>query len=131
MVYYFDILTTGPPVDISDIHINEVTACSFAVKWSKPSSNNLCDPVWYTVTISTGGMVVITDNTTLTNYTVTGLNDNTAYHVSVTANNNAGSSGRATSVMAMTNSNGKFDMQLYTHIHTYVCAYVLCTYVHR
>ena len=67
----------------------------------------MCDPVWYTVTISTGGMVIITDNTTLTNYTVTGLNDNTAYHVSVTANNNAGSSGSATSKMTMTNSNGK------------------------
>ena len=79
----------------------------------------MCDPVWYTVTISTGGMVIITDNTTLTNYTVTGLNDNTAYHVSVTANNNAGSS-NATSMMTMTNSNGKFDMHLYTHIRRYV-----------
>ena len=50
--------------------------------------------------------MIITDNTTLTNYTVTGLNDNTAYHVSMTANNNAGSS-NSTSVMIMTNSNGK------------------------
>ena len=100
-------LFAGPPGDINDIIINEITACSFTVKWSKPSSNDLCGSVWYTVAISTGGMVIITDNTILTNYTVTGLNDNTAYHVSVTANNNAGSSGSATSKMTMTNSNGK------------------------
>ena len=51
-------------------------------------------------------MLLITDNTTLTNYTVTGLNDNTAYHVSVTANNNGGSS-NTTNMMTMINSNGK------------------------
>ena len=99
---------TGPPGDVTGINISPdtIAACSFVVHWSKASSDPVCDPVWYTVTISTGGMVIITDNTTLTNYTVTGLNDNTAYHVSVTANNNAGSSS-ATSVMTMTNSNGK------------------------
>ena len=66
----------------------------------------MCGSVWYTVTILTeGGMLIITDNTTMTNYNVTGLNDNTVYHVSVTANNNAGSS--STDMMIMTNSNGK------------------------
>ena len=102
------------------------------VKWSEPYSNDLCDPVWYTVTISTGGMVIITDNTTLTNYTVTGLNDNTAYNVSVTANNNAGSS-NATSVMTRTNSIGKFDMHLYVqgvHVCIYVYMYVRMYYTH-
>ena len=74
----------------------------------------MCDPVHYTVAVSTGGMVNIT-NTTLTNHTVTGLNDNTAYHVNVTANNNAGSS-NATSMMTTTNSSGKFDMHLHIHI---------------
>ena len=68
----------------------------------------MCGTVWYTVTISTeGGIVIITDNTTMTSYTVTGLNDNTAYHVSVTASNNAGNSNPA-SVRIMTNSNGKY-----------------------
>ena len=99
-------LFSGPPDDISDININELTTCSFAVKWSEPSSNPVCGSVWYIIAISEVGTVII--NTTLTNYTVTGLNDNTTYNVSVTANNNAGSSSSATSVMTMTNSNGKF-----------------------
>ena len=38
------------------------------------------------------GALFITDNTTLTNYTVTGLNSSTVYNVSVTANNDCGSS---------------------------------------
>ena len=134
LAYYIDIFTPGIPGDISDIMINEITACSFTLKWSELSSNDLCDPDWYTVTISTGGMLIITDNTTWTNYTVTGLNDNTAYHVSVTANNNAGSS-NVTSVMTRTNNIGKFNLHLYAqsctcvHICFYVCVYVLCTYI--
>ena len=66
----------------------------------------MCGSVWYTVTILTeGGMLIVTDNTTMINYNVTGLNDNTVYHVSVTASNNAGSS--STGMMIMTNSNGE------------------------
>ena len=43
----------------------------------------------------------------MTNYNVTGgLNDNTVYHVSVTASNTAGSSSSATTSIR-TNSNGK------------------------
>ena len=117
-------LFAGPPDDINDININEITACSFTVKWSKSFSNDLCGPVWYTVIMSTGGMVINTDNTTLTNYTVTGLNDNTAYHVSVTANNNAGSSS-ATSVMTMTNSNGKF-VEIDNSPFAELCPYMYC-----
>ena len=45
----------------------------------------------------------------MTNYNVTGLSDNTVYHVSVTASNNAGSSSSNANVSAMTNSNGKFN----------------------
>ena len=52
-------------------------------------------------------MLIITDNTTLTNYNVTGLNNNTVYHVSVTASNNAGSSNSA-NMSTMTNGNGKY-----------------------
>ena len=44
-------------------------------------------------------------NTTMTSYDVTGLNDNTVYHVSVTASNNAGSS--SVTMMTVTNSIGK------------------------
>ena len=115
----YSITPAGPPDDIADINISTdtITACSRVVQWSKPSSDPVCGSVWYTVTISTeGGMLIITDNTTMTNYIVTGLNDNTVYHVNVTASNNAGSSNVA-SVMIMTNSNGK----LFISNHVYVC----------
>ena len=76
------------------------------VQWSRPSSDPLCGTVWYTVTISSeGGVMIITDNTTMTSHNVNGLNDNTVYHVSVTASNNAGSS--SATMMTMTNSIGK------------------------
>ena len=51
--------------------------------------------------------MIITDNTTLTNYNVTGLNDNTVYNVTVTASNNAGRSSSPTSMLTRTNSNGR------------------------
>ena len=76
----------------------------------------MCGSVWYTVTILTeGGMLIITDNTTMTNYNVTGLNDNTVYHVSVTASNNAGSSNSSANVSNMTNSNGKLYVCIYKY----------------
>ena len=72
------------------------------MQWSEPSN----DPYSYTVVISTeGGSLIITDNTTLTSYTVTGLNSNTVYNVSVTANNVYGSSNTAT-VNVMIKRNG-------------------------
>ena len=86
---------TGPPGGITDINISPdtITACSFVVQWSESSSDPVCGTVWYTVTISTeGGILIITDNTTMTNYSVTGLNSSTLYSVNVTASNNAGSS---------------------------------------
>ena len=54
----------------------------------------------------------------MTNYNVTGLDDNTVYHVTVIASNNAGSSNVA-SMMIMTNSNGKLCVSncAYTYVH--------------
>ena len=54
----------------------------------------------------------------MTNYNVTGLNNNTVYHVTVTASNNAGSS-VPTGISVITN--GKF---IYNYICT-VCSYVI------
>ena len=51
--------------------------------------------------------MIITDNTTLTNYNVTGLNATVTYKVNIIGNNNVGSS-TPTSMMIMTNSNGEF-----------------------
>ena len=111
-------LPTGPPGDISDVNIppDTITACSFVVQWSRPSSDPLCGLVWYTVTITNeGGMLIITNTTTLTYFNVIGLNDSTLYHVTATASNNAGSSS-ATNMSIMTNNNGK-------SMHMYACMY--------
>ena len=67
----------------------------------------MCGPVQYTITVTTGGMLIINDNTTLTNYNVIGLNDNTVYNVTVTASNYAGSIKSTISVSTMTNNIGK------------------------
>ena len=106
MIFMFSLLTDAPG-NVTDISISTITACSIVVQWSRSSSDPVCGTVWYTVTISSeGGVMIITDNTTMTSYDVTGLNDNTVYHVSVTASNNAGSSSSVT-MITMTNSNGK------------------------
>ena len=96
--------TGGRSGDIADLTISSdtITACSFAVQWRRSSS----DPYSYTVRIITeGGALIIADNTTLTNYTVTGLNSSTVYNVGVTANNVCGSSNTA-NMLVTTTSNG-------------------------
>ena len=128
------VLIGGPPDDVNNVNISLDTpiACSILVQWSKASSDPVCGSVWYTVTISTeGGILIITDNTTMTSYSVTGLNYNTVYHVNVTASNNAGSSD-STSTSAMTNSIGKIIILCEFTImysYTYIATYVYVTYV--
>ena len=116
------ILTGGPPDNVNNVNISldAPTACSILVQWSKASSDPVCGSVWYTVTVSTeGGILIITDNTAMTNYNVTGLNYNTVYHVNVTASNNAGSSD-STSTSVMINSSGKIILCAFTIMYTYV-----------
>ena len=81
----------------------------------------MCGSIWYTVTVivTEGGVLIINDTTTLTDYHVTGLTDNTSYHVTVTASNNAGSSSGAT-MSIRTKSNGKSTRPM----HMYACVYV-------
>ena len=93
-----------------------ITACSFIVQWSRPSSDPECGPVWYAVTVLTErGMLIINDNTTLTHYYVIGLNDNTVNNVTVTASNNAGSIRSTISISTMTNNIGKSTRPVYAH----------------
>ena len=102
-------LLTGPPGDISDVIIppDTITAYSFVVQWSRLSSDPVCGPVLYTVTVTEEGMLIIINTTILAaNYSVTGLNNNTVYNVSVTASNNAGSIANI-GMSVMTNNNGK------------------------
>ena len=101
-------LLTGGDIATVNISPDTITACSFVVQWSEASSDPVCGSVWYRVTILTEGRImIITDNTKSTNYNVTGLYSNTLYHVNVTASNNAGSSGIA-STSVMTNNIGGF-----------------------
>ena len=108
---------TGPPGDISNIIIppDTITACSFVVQWSRSSSDPVCGPIQYTVTVTEGGILIINDTIILTNYDVTELNDSTTYHVTVTASNNAGSSSSVSSVSLMTNSNGESIRPMQTY----------------
>ena len=98
----------GPPGDITDLTILSITSatCGIVMQWRRASSNPVCGPVWYTITITEGGSLVITNTTTMTSYAVTGLYDNTEYHFSVTASNIAGS-GNSTSKSFMINNIGK------------------------
>ena len=89
----------------------------------------MCGSVWYTVTITEGGMLIINDTTTLTTYNVTGLTNNTSYHVTVTASNNAGSSSNANSMSIRTNSNGKSTRPMYVYMYAYT--YVRICYMIR
>ena len=110
------VLTGGPPDNVNNVSV-VLTACGHVVQWNESSSDPVCGTVWYTVTVSTErGILIITDNTTMTNYNVTGLNDNTVYHVNVTASNNAGSSD-PTGTSVITNSIGKF-------VYAFSCNYI-------
>ena len=124
-------LTGGPPDNVNNVSISldTSTACSILVQWIKASSDPLCGSVWYTVTVLTeGGILIITDNTTMANYSVAGLNYNTVYHVNVTASNNAGSSD-STSTSVMTNSIGKFIILysftiMYSYVYVHMCVHI-------
>ena len=85
-------ILTGLPEDISStisIPNTTVTACGFMVQWKKATSDLVCGPVWYTVTISTEGETPKSYNTNTTNYNFTELSDGVLYHVEVIASNNA------------------------------------------
>ena len=121
-------LTGGPPDNVNNVSISldTSTACSILVQWNNTSSDPLCGSVWYTVTILTeGGMLIITDNTTMIRYSVTGLNDSTVYHVNVIASNNAGRS-NSTSTSVMTNSIGKFISFtiMYSYVYVHMCVHI-------
>ena len=68
-----------------------ITSTSLVDQWSEPSSNPVCGPVRYIVTVYTGGIVISNDNTIGTAFNAMKLCNNTFYDVTVTTINNAGS----------------------------------------
>ena len=78
----------GPPSNISYINFDDECITSLTVSWSLSTSNPVCNPLTYNVSISPPhGGPFITSNT---NITITGLNDGTAYTISVQPINMAG-----------------------------------------
>ena len=75
----------------------------------------MCGPVQYMVTVTEGGVLIINDNTTLTNYHATGLNNNTVYTITVTTSNNAGSTRPTFIISTLTNNNGKSIRPVYAY----------------
>ena len=79
---------TGPPR--SPIIRVEDISCrldSFTISWTvTPDINNVCGPVMYNVTLDNG----VTNITSMTNITYSGLNHTTDYTVVVIPYNNAG-----------------------------------------
>ena len=79
-------LYIGPPRSptfaVQDIRLN-----SFTISWTVTADvNNVCGPVMYNVTLDDS----VTNTTSLTNITYSGLNDTTNYTVVVVSYNNAG-----------------------------------------
>jgi len=84
-----------------------ITPTSFFVQWSEPSSDPVCGPVQYTVTVSTGGIVISNVTINRTEYTAMELYYNTIFETTVTAINNGGK-GDPTTRNVMTLNTGKY-----------------------
>ena len=95
-----------------------ITSISFVAQWSEPSSDPVCGPVQYIVTVSTGGMVITNVTVNRTNYTVRKLCSNTVYEINVTAISNAGS-GHPVTVNVATMNTGKYNCKIW-----YYCTYL-------
>ena len=76
----------GPPRSPT-ITVQDVRLDSFTISWAViADANNVCGPVMYNVTLDDS----VTNTTSLTNITYSGLNDATNYTVVVVPYNNVG-----------------------------------------
>ena len=76
----------GPPRSPTII-AQDIRLDSFTISWTVTADiNNVCGPVMYNVTLDDS----VTNTTSLTNITYSGLNDTTNYTVVVVPYNNAG-----------------------------------------
>jgi len=83
-------IITGPPTPVSSLMENEICSSYINVSWNPPSSSDtVCGPVLYNVTISPSDEVMMM-NITNTFYNFTGLRPRTNYTVTVAGINMAG-----------------------------------------
>jgi len=88
-MYYY--VYVGPPSSVSSITIGETCLkTSTIVSWSPSSSNSVCGPVSYNVTISPSDGVMMMMNITSTFYNFTELTPGNNYTVTVAGINLAG-----------------------------------------
>jgi len=81
----------GPPSSVSSITVGETCLkTSTIISWTPFSSNPVCGPVSYDVTISSSDGVMTMMNITNTFYNFTGLTPGTNYTVTVAGINEAG-----------------------------------------
>jgi len=106
---FVQLYIVGPPEIITDLSIppDMITSTSFVVQWSEPSSDPVCGPVQYIVTVATGGIMISNFTVNGTTYTVTGREHNTLYTIYLAAYNAAGIGDSATKDVITFNKSGK------------------------
>jgi len=82
-------IITGPPTPVSSLMESKKCSRYFAISWSPPSSDPVCGPVSYNVTISPSDIVMMM-RITNTFYNFTGLTPGTSHTVTVAGINMAG-----------------------------------------
>ena len=107
---------TGPP-RFPTIRVSEVRLDSFTISWNViPDVNNVCCPVMYNVTLDN-----VTNTTSMTNITYSGLNHTTNYTVVVIPYNNAGSGTPANiTVTTLIPSSQNMYVVIHNYVHDFV-----------
>ena len=102
---------SGPPATLTNVIAANICLTDFTASWDPVTSDPVCGPVSYDVTISPSGGVTMMRITDIS-YNFTGLIPNISYTVTVAGRNNAGV-GRSSSTTIRTFQNSKLTF-LYT-----------------
>jgi len=112
MLYAITSLTgiPDPPLLSYQITLNEIILI-----WIPVSSDTVCGPVTYNVTVMPSHGMVVRINDAI--YNITGLNYNTEYNITVYATNNAGDGGKPAIITVRTEP-GEYNIRTYNmYIH--------------
>ena len=119
----------GPPSPINDFDAREICDTTISgVSWTPSSSDPVCGPISYELTVSPTDQMIMIMRINDTSYDITGLISGTSYNLTVISSNMAGS---VESVMMISTPNtneivpsGECINTAYTYIRTYACTYV-------